>query len=98
LKELKRSPAVLVKCGDLAIDGEVFALQRFEGVYQDRVIVVKQRSVAREEPKLFARFEGERTVAVEFHFVEPIPGGQLPNWERHHWLDEIDRGFLFHPN
>jgi hypothetical protein len=54
-----------------------------------RVAFVKQRSVARGV---------SAAVVVKLHFVEPVPGGQVADRKRHHWLDEIDWGFVFHPN
>jgi hypothetical protein len=99
LKELKRRSPVLIKCSDFSIDDKTFANKRLEGIDQDWIIAVKDRSVAREEVYVFARFERKRSVPVELHLVEPIPDRQLWDSERHHWFNEIAHGWnvLFHP-
>ena len=41
LQELERRSPVLVQCSNLAVDGEAFSLQRFEGIDEDWIIVVE---------------------------------------------------------
>ena len=46
LQELEGRPPVFVQSSNLAVDGEAFRLQRFEGVDQDWIIVVEALPVA----------------------------------------------------
>jgi hypothetical protein len=42
LQELETRSPVLVQRSDLAVDGEAFSLQRFEGIDEDWIIVVEE--------------------------------------------------------
>ena len=79
---------MLIKCSDLSIDDKTFGLKRLEGIDQDRLIVVEERSVARKEFYLGSCFEGERSVAIQLHVIKPNVCRQLLDSERHHWFNE----------
>jgi len=46
LQELERRSPVFVQSRNLAVDGEAFSLQRFEGIDQDWIIVIEALPVA----------------------------------------------------
>ena len=52
LQELERRSPLFVQCSNLAVDGEAFSLQRFEGIDEDWIIVVEALPVARNQPDL----------------------------------------------
>jgi len=49
------------------------------------------------EPTFGTILERECPVTIKLHFVEPTTDRQFLEAECRHWLNEADRGFLFHP-
>src|SRR5271165_24350 len=95
LQELERRSPLFVQRSNLAVDGEAFSLQRFEGIDQDWIIVVEALPVAGNQADLVPSFESECPVAVELYFVEPIVSRELVDFHRLHRLNErkVGRGF-----
>src|SRR5208283_4824788 len=88
LQELERRSPVFIQRSNLAVDGEAFSLQRFEGIDQDWVIVVEALPVARNQADLFIGFDCKGPVPVELYFVYPVSGRKIPDREGHHGLDK----------
>jgi hypothetical protein len=86
LQELERRSPVFIQRSNLAVDGEAIRLQRFEGIDQDRIIVVEALPVARNQADLFISLDCKGPIPVKLHFVDPVSGRKIPDWEGHHGL------------
>ena len=74
--------ALLIKCRDFAVEDRAFSRQELQGIEQLRVI--EGLLITRDQADVFAVFEGQGAVAIEFDFVQPIALRQLLDREGFH--------------